>query len=124
MEEAMQRHQFLKSPLACALSFAVLLALVAPLMSPVSAQVIVRGRLERVGSDGAKYPAPYLAVSVSNQQFRSARAYSGSDGMFFLYNVPPGSYQLQVSMPKHQLIYSITVSSQQYFDIAPIRIFY
>ena len=53
----------------------------------------VRGRL--VHANG--YPAAGVAVTVSNQQVgRSSPAYAGADGMYYLYNVPPGYYYLEV----------------------------
>ena len=51
----------------------------------------VRGRLLHING----YPAAGVAVTVSNQQAgRSSPAYAGPDGMYYLYNVPPGYYYL------------------------------
>jgi len=64
------------------------------LIGAASAQAaMVRGRL--VHSNG--YPAAGVAVTVFNQAVgRSSPAYAGPDGMYYLYNIPPGYYYLEV----------------------------
>ncbi len=51
----------------------------------------VRGRLLRRGK-----PAPLLTVTLLGQLGRSSPTTSASDGMFYLLNVPPGCYTLEV----------------------------
>ena len=71
---------------------AVLLALC---VAADAAAQTVRGRVEfRNG-----YPAAGAAVRVINsQRGPSGYAYTGYDGMYYLYGIPAGDYELQVSM--------------------------
>lgn len=42
-------------------------------------------------------PAPYVAVRLNTpSRGPSEFAYSGADGSYYLKNIPPGSYQLEV----------------------------
>src|SRR5271157_3336733 len=53
----------------------------------------VRGRL--VNPKG--YPAAGIAVTVSNPQMgRSSPTHTGADGMYYIFNIPPGSYYLEI----------------------------
>src|SRR5437588_22985 len=77
----------------------------------------VRGRL--VHANG--YPAAGVAITVVNQQVgRSSPAYVGPDGMYYLYNIPPGYYYLEVwiypGAPPQ--VYQIQVF-EPYTDIPP-----
>jgi hypothetical protein len=80
----------------------------------------VRGRLLHING----YPAAGVAVTVSNQQAgRSSPAYAGPDGMYYLYNVPPGYYYLEIWLrPDAPTMYQIQVINQPYTDIAPISV--
>jgi hypothetical protein len=84
----------------------------------------VRGMLLRRGGDGNQYAAPYVKVSLNNEERgRSALAYSGTDGMYYLYNVPAGNYLLEIWVsPTKVQRYKISVSDQPYTDIARIEI--
>lgn len=83
----------------------------------------VRGMLLRRDGYGKQYAAPYVKVSLNNQaRGRSALAYSGTDGMYYLYNVPPGDYLLEIWTPTKLLRYKISVSNERYTDIAQIQI--
>jgi hypothetical protein len=84
----------------------------------------VRGMLFRRDGYGTAYAAPYVGVSLYNsQQGRSSLAYSGTDGMYYLYNVPPGDYSLQIWLaPNRPVVYTIRVLNVPYVDIAPIQI--
>ena len=85
----------------------------------------VRGRLDRRDGYGRIYPAVYVRVTLYNDRVgRSAPAYSGTDGMYYLYNVPPGSYLLEIWPYPNQppIVYTIYVSDQALTDIAPIVI--
>ena len=78
----------------------------------------VRGRLIH-GSNG--YPAAGVAVTVYNQGVgRSSPAYTGTDGMYYLYNVPPGYYYLEVWIYPGgaPIVYQIQVA-EPYTDIPP-----
>src|SRR5262245_24746381 len=56
----------------------------------------VRGRLVRRTPQGF-YPAQGVPVTVfSREKGRSGASYSGPDGMYYLYNIPPGPYTLEV----------------------------
>jgi hypothetical protein len=80
----------------------------------------VRGRL--VHSNG--YPAAGVAVTVVNQSVgRSSPAYAGPDGMYYLYNVPPGVYYLEVWVypGAAPMVYQIQVV-EPYTDIPQVGI--
>ena len=57
-------------------------------------------------------PAAGTAVTVSDHKdFRSARASVGSDGMYYLANIPAGQYYLEVWVnPQQPLVYQVTVA--------------
>lgn len=79
---------------------------------------VVRGRLVRNG-----YPAPHVGVSLYNQNMgRSSVAYTDREGMYYLYNVPPGHYYLEVWVSNQPLVYQIVVYNQSYTDIPPIGV--
>src|SRR5690349_13815015 len=85
----------------------------------------VRGRLERKDSYGRPYPAGYVAVTLYQEgKGRSAPAYTGADGMYYLYNVPPGTYSLEIwaNPNRPPIVYTIHVSNQPLTDIAAIQI--
>jgi hypothetical protein len=79
---------------------------------------LVRGRLTR-----SDRPAVGIPVNVFNQQLGySGYSYSGPDGMYFLYNIPPGEYDLLVwAIPGRPVAYRIRVLAPN-TDIAPIRV--
>lgn len=53
----------------------------------------VRGRL--IHPNG--YPAAGIAVTVINAGgVRCSPAYTGADGMYYLFNIPPGPYYLEI----------------------------
>jgi len=88
----------------------------------LSASSMVRGRLIRTGPYG-QYPAAGVAVSVyalSSNIGRSPTSYTGSDGMYYIPNVPGGRYKLEVWVSNPPWAFDITVYEQQYTDIAPI----
>jgi hypothetical protein len=78
----------------------------------------VRGMLVRPDRSAAAY----LAVTIWNQaQGRSSYAYTGTDGMYYIYNVPPGTYVLEIWLNNNNAIrYTIQVPNQPMFDISPI----
>jgi hypothetical protein len=102
------------------LLFVTLILCLAPL--PSAASSIVRGRLFRV-VNGGSYPALGIAVTVVNSQMgRSNSAYTGPDGMYYLYNIPPGTYTLEVWVANPPMTFQIQVNPEGYTDIAPIQV--
>ncbi len=83
----------------------------------------VRGRLDRRGPYGF-YPAAGVAVTVNNPQMgRSSPAYTGTDGMYYLFNIPPGNYTLEI-WPYPQtgpLLFPVTVNDPG-TDVPPILV--
>lgn len=84
----------------------------------------VRGRLDRVSPNGAPYAATGVAVTIYDQSMgRTTPAYAGTDGFYYLYNIPAGSHYLEVwtsrdpSVPP--TVYPISVG-EPYTDIPPI----
>jgi len=79
----------------------------------------VRGRLVRRGN----YPAAGVELSLTSPSLgRSPKSYSGTDGMYYIRNVPPGNYTLELWVGKQPLTYNITVRPGEYTDIAPITL--
>ena len=70
---------------------AILLVATALVLPPIAEAATVRGQLLRRGK-----PAPFLTVTLSGQPGRSSPTTTGSDGMFYLLNVPAGCYTLEV----------------------------
>jgi hypothetical protein len=68
------------------------------LAAPIAANAaMVRGRLDRVDVYRRHYPAQGIAVTLYNQTIgRSSPSYTDMYGMYYLYNVPAGSYYLEV----------------------------
>jgi hypothetical protein len=84
----------------------------------------VRGRLDRQNQYG-RYPAAGVPVSVYRPDLgQSAMSWTGEDGMYYLYNIPPGNYVLQIWVYPNNppVTYNITVFNQPYTDIPPILI--
>lgn len=83
----------------------------------------VRGRLDRLDGYGRHYPAPYITVTVSNQQTKRT-AHTDVQGMYYIPNVPPGKYTLEIWRsrdPKQRpMVFSIVVYNRPYSDVAPI----
>lgn len=84
----------------------------------------VRGKIVRE-TDNGEYPAAYAAVTLNSEQTgRSARTYSTLEGVFFLYNVPPGEYDLEVWAAK-KIISKTPISvvpGQEVTDVGFVRI--
>jgi hypothetical protein len=59
-----------------------------------------------------RQPATGVAVTISDHKsFRSEPAHSGSDGMYYLYNIPAGQYYLEVwTTPQTPTVYQVTVT--------------
>jgi hypothetical protein len=84
----------------------------------------VEGRLNYRGSSGAISPAPHIQVNlVESVQKSSSSTFTGFDGMYYFFNVPPGQYSLEIRASGNKpLNYKITVSDQPFTRIAPILI--
>lgn len=99
----------------------VLLLLLA--VSAIAAAQTVRGQLLRLTPYGAPYPAGYVAVTLfAPHMGRSAPAYSTPQGFYFLYNVPPGGYTLEIWAYQQPLTMPVTVYNRPLTDIPPITI--
>lgn len=63
---------------------------------PAANAQTVRGQLIRQ-TDRGSHPAAYILVNLRASQSRdSSKAYSGTDGYYYFYNVPPGQYVLEI----------------------------
>jgi len=80
----------------------------------------VRGQLLRKTPSGQYFPASYIAVNLlSQQRGKSAIAYSSPDGIFILYNVPPGQYILQISSPNNKKSFPVSVDKNKPITVLP-----
>jgi hypothetical protein len=83
----------------------------------------LRGQLNRKLPNGTQTPAAGITVTVLSQaKVRSARAISQQNGMFYLNNLPAGSYSLEVwvkGTANPPIVYPIQVK-EPYTDIPPI----
>ena len=108
------------------INIVLVMSLLLTFVGTTSAQgATVRGRLDRRDGNGRIYPATYVAVTLNSPNMgRSSPAYTGADGMYYLYNVPPGNYLLEVwAYPgRPPLTFNISVYDQPYTDINPILI--
>jgi hypothetical protein len=90
------------------------------LSTALASAATVRGRLTHANG----YPAAGVAVTVYNQAVgRSSPAYVGADGMYYLYNVPPGYYYLEVWINPGgvPVVYQIEIV-EPYTDVRPIGV--
>lgn len=63
----------------------------------VATAATVRGRLDRVYRNGVRKHAAGVAVTVlSRARGRTSPSHTDSDGMYYIYNVSPGAYYLEV----------------------------
>ena len=80
------------------------------LTAVVSNAATVQGQL--VYSSGGR-PAPYVGVRLNSaSRGPSEFAYSGNDGRFYLRNVPPGAYQLEI-WRAGRMVTSVRVNVQE-----------
>lgn len=91
--------------------------------SEYQAVTIVRGALFRRGPSGFD-PAPYVKVTFYSPSIgRSSPTYTGTNGMYYFYNVPLGNYTLEIwGYGDNPITYSIQVYNQPYTDIQSIVI--
>jgi hypothetical protein len=82
----------------------------------------LRGRLYRVYPNGFQSVAGGIAVTLySPNMGRTSPATSGPDGMYYLYNIPPGTYNLEIWVSNPPLVFQVQVQ-EPYTDIPPIRV--
>lgn len=84
------------------------------LIVAAAAQATVRGRVVRADNGN-----PYIGVQVvlSHGDQHSPPAYTGNDGMFFLQNVPPGSYAIELRSKQDRRVLRLEVSAAPYTDL-------
>jgi hypothetical protein len=90
------------------------------LVSAAASAATVRGRLVHAANQYAA--APGIAVTIYNQYVgRSSPAYSDVNGMYYLYNIPAGTYYLELWIHPggNPVVYPITVG-EPYTDIPQI----
>ena len=82
----------------------------------------VQGKVYRVVRD-KQVPANGIPVRLDHsKRGPSVYAYTNSEGMYYLYNVPPDKYMLEVTAKSKILKFEIRVEDKPYTDIQPIRI--
>jgi len=117
MKKAPMRSRWVRL-CACAMSFLVVLV---AFPVPTSA-ALLRGRLVRIGPNGAQYPAPGITVTVFRQDIgRSVQSVTDANGMYYLNNIPAGSYWLEVWVSNPPRAYQIQIVEPT-TDIPPIAI--
>jgi hypothetical protein len=108
----MKLKGILSLPLLVALAAAFAQSSAAPQVS------FVRGMLE--GNTTAKTPAPGVLVTVESNNYTSPAVKSGKDGLYYIPNLTPGNYTLQVwADPKSPLSFPITVKGSL-TDVPPV----
>jgi hypothetical protein len=98
-------------------AFLGILVVVAAPAAYAQTKATVRGRVDRQGN----YPAAHVQVSLHGAR----SVYTGSDGMYYIHNVMPGEYKLEILNPEGKTVRAFTIkvsAGQQYADIAPIVI--
>lgn len=89
-------------------------------VAPRANAALIRGRLDRIAPNGSRYPAIGIAVTVYNQQLgRTSPSYTDAGGMYYLNNIPAGSYYLEVWISTPATVYPIQVG-EPVTDIPPI----
>ena len=84
----------------------------------------IRGRLDGLGPYGP-YPVAGVPVTVANpsMKWRSQPSYSDNQGMYYIYNLAPGSYVLEIwAGGPTPINFNIMVHNQPITDISPIRV--
>lgn len=82
----------------------------------------VRGKIERKTAYGI-YPATSVEVTLSaRNRGRSSPAYTDNQGFYYLHNIPPGKYVLEIWVGQTPVTRQIRVLNRPYTDIPPIRV--
>lgn len=118
----MKKLHFVKARI---MRFCAILLLVLLLMMKFAGAATVRGQLNRRAGASAA-PAAGICITVYKPGGgRSPRACSNSQGMYYLPNIAPGDYQLEVwtsQDPRVQPIrYPVRVA-EPYTDIQPVTV--
>jgi hypothetical protein len=103
-----------------ALVFAILLStFIALVAAPDASAATVRGRV--IHSNGG--PAVNYAVTITSpQRGRSSPVNVRADGMYYLFNIPPGPYRLEVWIPgQGPRVYQIQVH-ESYTDVPQVAV--
>ena len=84
----------------------------------------VRGRIDFQDYHGYYSPLPDIPVTVWSHDYqqRSLPVYTGPDGMYYIYDIPPGPYRLELWVYRNQepVTREIFIRSEQYMtDIPP-----
>lgn len=82
----------------------------------------VRGNLHRILWNGVQSNAPGVAVTLYNPSLgRTTPSYTDVYGMYYLYNIPPGAYYLEIWTSNPPMVFQIQVSDP-YTDVPPVRV--
>jgi hypothetical protein len=108
----------------------VLTAFLLLAVATLASAATVRGYVFRQAPNGVSYPAPRVMLTLySASMGRSSPAYSGEDGFYYFYNVPPGNYVLEIYQDPRMppvMRFNVTVvppdPQHPTTDIAPIRV--
>lgn len=78
----------------------------------------LRGRIDtRNPYNGYFHPLPRASVALVDVNGQYVGTYTGGDGFYYFYNVPPGNYVLVINGVKRV---PVSIPPQQGFDIPPI----
>jgi hypothetical protein len=89
---------------------------------PRAEAALIRGRLVRIAPNGQAFPAGGIAVTVYNAQLgRTSPSTTDGNGMYYLNNIPPGGYYLEVWVSNPPRVYPIQVGDPV-TDIPPIPV--
>jgi hypothetical protein len=110
--------------------FLIWFFLTSPLVGATSSAAViqrgstVRGQLYRLDSRGRSYVAIGVPVQLFHSSFgKSVMVYTNSAGMYYFFNIVPGSYELRIQVSKAQMRrIMIQVPRQPITDIPPQRI--
>ncbi|HVR40772.1 MAG TPA: carboxypeptidase-like regulatory domain-containing protein [Thermoanaerobaculia bacterium] len=97
----------------------ILITLILTIAATASAST-VRGKV--VKPDGATAYRGAAVTLEHAERGRSTPAYADNDGMFYLRNVPPGDYTMEVQTANDKAVFRITVLNQEYSDVAPVKV--
>ena len=82
------------------------------------ASTTVRGRV--YAGDG-RTPYPGVAVTILTSGDNGPTVYTDRDGMFYVPQVAPGTYHLQVTTPRTpKKRFPIVAAPKEYTDLAPV----